>query len=270
MVFFFRRQKFQFLKQMNVFHPPLKAFVKCRGIRLRPDGDTENLPGLQVCVDRHNLYDCLPEFLESFLEFQVRSRVQYALVHTNYWLSSWVGMELRKHQLFKHVHTSHSLGAHSLEGDLPPGNLNGLELGVAQERLSIAVTGLAHAWWAFHETLEYVRERKAFGQPIGKFQNTRFLMATLKTELEIGQTYLDAQVAALDAGELTAEDAAMAKWWITELQQKVVDRCLQMHGGYGFMTEYPIAKAWTDARVQTIYGGTTEIMKEIIGRSLGL
>ena len=157
----------------------------------------------------------------------------------------------------------------NLLGNEGEGFLN-LVTNLPQERLSIAVTGLAHAWWAFHETLEYVRERKAFGQPIGKFQNTRFLMATLKTELEIGQTYLDAQVAALDAGELTAEDAAMAKWWITELQQKVVDRCLQMHGGYGFMTEYPIAKAWTDARVQTIYGGTTEIMKEIIGRSLGL
>lgn len=159
--------------------------------------------------------------------------------------------------------------AANLLGKEGEGFLN-LVTNLPQERLSIAVTGLAHSWWAFHETLEYVRERKAFGQPIGKFQNTRFLMATLKTELEIGQAYLDAQVAALDAGELTAEDAAMSKWWITELQQRVVDRCLQMHGGYGFMTEYPIAKAWTDARVQTIYGGTTEIMKEIIGRSLGL
>ena len=107
----------------------------CRTIRLDA--------GPTTFVDRHRLYDCLPEFLESFLEFQVRSRVQYALVHTNYWLSSWVGMELRKHQLFKHVHTSHSLGAHALDGDLTTENLNGLELGVVQERLAIERKSLA-------------------------------------------------------------------------------------------------------------------------------
>lgn len=107
----------------------------CRTIRLDA--------GPATFVDRHNLYDCLPQFLDSFLEFQVRSRVQYALVHTNYWLSSWVGMELRQHQLFKHVHTYHSVGAHSPEGDLAPGSINDLELGAAQERLAIERKSLA-------------------------------------------------------------------------------------------------------------------------------
>ena len=112
--------------------------------------------------------------------------------------------------------------------------------------------------------------RKAFGRPIGTFQNTRFVLAELHTETTIARTFLDQCVRQLNAGELTVVDAAKAKWWTTELQNKVVDRCLQLHGGYGYMVEYPVAKAWLDARVQTIYGGTTEIMKEIIGRSLGL
>ena len=139
-----------------------------------------------------------------------------------------------------------------------------------QERLSIAVTALAHSQWAFEETLRYVKEREAFGQPIGNFQNTRFVMATLKTELEIAQVFLDRQIEVHNKGELAGEDAAMSKWWVTELQQRVMDRCLQFHGGYGYMSEYPISRAWADARVQTIYGGTTQIMKEIVGRSLGL
>ncbi len=139
-----------------------------------------------------------------------------------------------------------------------------------QERLSIAVTGIAAARAAVQTTLEYVKERTAFGQPIGSFQNSRFRLAEMATELEIGQTFVDRCILALNAGRLTAEEAAMAKWWCTELQKRVVDGCVQLHGGYGYMTEYPIARAYADARITTIYGGTTEIMKEIIGRSLGL
>jgi alkylation response protein AidB-like acyl-CoA dehydrogenase len=139
-----------------------------------------------------------------------------------------------------------------------------------QERLSIAAAGIAAAEAALGWTLDYVRERHAFGQPIGSFQNTRFVLAECATEVRIGQAFLDRCVEALGAGQLTAEEAAMAKWWSTELQKRVVDRCVQLHGGYGYMWEYPIARAYADARVTTIYGGTTEIMKEIIGRSLGL
>jgi alkylation response protein AidB-like acyl-CoA dehydrogenase len=137
-----------------------------------------------------------------------------------------------------------------------------------QERLSIAVTAVAAARAALGWTLEYVQERTAFGQPISSFQNTRFVLAELATEVEVGQSFVDRCVLALNEGTLSAEEAAMAKWWCTELQQKVVDRCLQLHGGYGYMTEYPIARAYADARITTIYGGTTEIMKEIIGKSL--
>ncbi len=138
-----------------------------------------------------------------------------------------------------------------------------------QERLSIAVAAVAAAETVLEETIEYCRNRTAFGRSIGKFQNTRFLLAELATEVEIARHYVDKSVQALNAKELTAVDAAKAKWWTTELQNKVVDRCVQLHGGYGYMLEYPVAKAWLDSRVQTIYGGTTEIMKEIIGRSFG-
>jgi alkylation response protein AidB-like acyl-CoA dehydrogenase len=139
-----------------------------------------------------------------------------------------------------------------------------------QERLSIAASGVAAARAAFDQTLAYVTERTAFGQPVGSFQNSRFRIAEMATEIEIGQTFIDRSVVALNAGELTAEEAAMAKWWCTELQGRVVDTCVQLHGGYGYMTEYPVARAYADARITRIYGGTTEIMKEIIGRSLGL
>jgi long-chain-acyl-CoA dehydrogenase len=139
-----------------------------------------------------------------------------------------------------------------------------------QERLSIAATGAAAARAAFEQTLAYVKERRAFGQAVGAFQNTRFRMAEMATEIELGQTYIDRCVLALNAGELTAEEASMAKWWCTELQGRVVDMCVQLHGGYGYMAEYPVARAYADARVTRIYGGTTEIMKEIIGRNLGL
>ena len=139
-----------------------------------------------------------------------------------------------------------------------------------QERLSIAVTGVAAARNALDLTLEYVKERTAFGQPIGSFQNSRFKLAEMATEVEIAQTFVDRCVLALNDGVLTAEEAAMAKWWCTELQKRVADTCLQLHGGYGYMLEYPIARAYADARITTIYGGTTEIMKEIIGKSLGV
>jgi alkylation response protein AidB-like acyl-CoA dehydrogenase len=139
-----------------------------------------------------------------------------------------------------------------------------------QERLSIAVTGVAAARTALDLTLAYVKERKAFGQPIGSFQNSRFRLAEMATEIELAQTFVDRAVLGLNAGTLTAEEAAMAKWWCTELQKRVVDGCVQLHGGYGYMAEYPIARAYADARITTIYGGTTEIMKEIVGRSLGV
>ncbi|NBE94606.1 acyl-CoA dehydrogenase [Nonomuraea sp. KC401] len=138
-----------------------------------------------------------------------------------------------------------------------------------QERLSIAVAAVAAAEGVLEQTIEYCRTRQAFGRSIGSFQNTRFVLAELATETEIARHYVDKCIRALNAGELTAVDAAKAKWWTTEVQTKVIDRCLQLHGGYGYMTEYPVAKAWMDSRVQTIYGGTTEIMKEIIGRSFG-
>jgi alkylation response protein AidB-like acyl-CoA dehydrogenase len=139
-----------------------------------------------------------------------------------------------------------------------------------QERLSIAASAVAAAEAALSWTLAYVRERRAFGQPVGSFQNSRFTLAELRTELDIARAFVDRCAEELDAGSLTAEDAAMAKWWCTDLQGRAVDRCLQLHGGYGYMLEYPIARAYVDARVTRIYGGTNEIMKEIIGRSLGL
>jgi len=139
-----------------------------------------------------------------------------------------------------------------------------------QERLSIATCAVASAEFILQHTIEYCRERTAFGRPIGRFQNSRFVLAEIATEVDIARTYVDRGVELLNKGELTVEDAAMAKWWSTEMCNKVMDRCLQLYGGYGYMMEYPVAKAWQDARIQTIYGGTTEIMKEIVGRGLGL
>jgi alkylation response protein AidB-like acyl-CoA dehydrogenase len=145
-----------------------------------------------------------------------------------------------------------------------------LVMNLPQERLSIAVAALASAQISFEQTLAYVKERKAFGQAIGSFQNSRFVLAEIATEIDIAQNYVDRGVKLLNAGELTAEDASKAKWWCTELQGRVIDRCLQLHGGYGYMTEYPISRAYADARITRIYGGTTEIMKEVVGRGLGL
>lgn len=138
-----------------------------------------------------------------------------------------------------------------------------------QERLAIAVMAVAASEAALAMTVDYVRERQAFGQSIGKFQNTRFKLAELQTEVQIGRVFVDRCVEELEAGTLSTEEASMAKWWTTELQKRVMDECLQLHGGYGYMAEYPISRYYLDARVQTIYGGTTEIMKEIIARKLG-
>ncbi len=141
---------------------------------------------------------------------------------------------------------------------------------LAQERMSVAVSAVAACWRALNLTVDYCKERTAFGQPIGSFQNSRFKLAEMRTEIEIGQVFVDRCIEELMSGELTAETAAMAKWWTTDLQKRVMDQCVQLHGGYGYMLEYPIARAYLDARVQSIYAGTNEIMKEIIGRSMGL
>jgi alkylation response protein AidB-like acyl-CoA dehydrogenase len=138
-----------------------------------------------------------------------------------------------------------------------------------QERLSIAVGAMMGARVSLDMTIKYCQEREAFGRPIGKFQNTRFKLAEMETEITIGQVFVDQCISLLNQKKLSPEQASMAKYWTTDLLNKVVDQCLQLYGGYGYMLEYPISKAWMDARVQSIYGGTNEIMKEIIGRSLG-
>ncbi len=139
-----------------------------------------------------------------------------------------------------------------------------------QERLSIAVSAIAGATAAFVATLAYAKQREAFGRPIGSFQNSRFALAEMHTKITIGQQFVDRCTVLHNRGQLTIDEAAMAKWWVTDLLGEVVDACVQLHGGYGYMREYPIARAFVDARVQRIYGGTNEIMKEIIGRSLGV
>jgi alkylation response protein AidB-like acyl-CoA dehydrogenase len=139
-----------------------------------------------------------------------------------------------------------------------------------QERLSIAVMAAAAMETALESTLQYTKERKAFGKPIGSFQNSRFVLAELATEATAVRIMVDEFIRLHLDKKLTAEQAAMAKWYSTETLVRLTDRCLQLHGGYGYMREYPIARTFLDARVQTIYGGTTEIMKEIIGNSLGV
>jgi alkylation response protein AidB-like acyl-CoA dehydrogenase len=139
-----------------------------------------------------------------------------------------------------------------------------------KERLGIAVHAVASAQRAYEITRAYAGDREAFGQPIGKFQVNRHALAEMRTKIDVMRTYLDQCVVAVNAGELTAEEAAGAKWWTTETQWEILDRCLQLHGGYGYVNEYEIARLWRDARVQRLYGGTTEIMKDLIGRSMGL
>jgi long-chain-acyl-CoA dehydrogenase len=141
---------------------------------------------------------------------------------------------------------------------------------LAQERLHSAVANLAHARSALATTLLYALDRRAFGRPIGTFQANRFLLAELTTELDVSQAFVDRCVSLHCDGALSAVDAAKAKWWSAEVQNKIIDACVQLHGGYGYMTEYDVTRAWLDARVSKIWAGTNEIMKEIIGRELGL
>ena len=161
---------------------------------------------------------------------------------------------------------------------VPATNLLGAEGGgfgylmanLPQERLNIAVSAVAAAEAAYEATLRYSKNRMAFGQPIGRFQHSKFTLAEIATEAQVARVFIDRCIGLHVRGELTAVEAAMAKWWTTELHKKVVDACVQLHGGYGYMLEYPIAKAYLDTRVETIFGGTTEIMKDVIGKSLGL
>ncbi len=138
------------------------------------------------------------------------------------------------------------------------------------ERLSIAISAIAGARETWRQTVQYAKDRKAFGQPIGSFQHNRFLLAEMDTELDVSERYIDRCLQGVVDGELTAVEAAKAKWWCTETAKKVIDGCVQLHGGYGYMMEYRVARDYVDSRIQTIFGGTTEIMKEIIGRDLGL
>ncbi|MER6300487.1 acyl-CoA dehydrogenase family protein [Kitasatospora sp. NPDC001539] len=152
------------------------------------------------------------------------------------------------------------------------GELNGgfvhLMQNLAQERLTIAAAAIAGAEHLVEITTEYVKQREAFGRPLAKLQHVRFEIAELATECAITRTFVDRCITEHNRYALTPADASMAKWWATELQKRTADRCLQLHGGYGYMSEFPVARAFTDGRIQTIYGGTTEIMKEIVGRSI--
>jgi acyl-CoA dehydrogenase len=151
----------------------------------------------------------------------------------------------------------------------PPGEALGVVMSkLARERLSIAVVAVASAKAALALAVQHCRQREAFGGPLIQLQVLRHQLAEVHTEVQVAQTYVDACVRGLNEGSLTAADAAGAKYWSTELQWRVVDRCLQLFGGYGYMEEYPIARMWRDARVQRIYGGTTEVMKEIVGREV--
>lgn len=137
-----------------------------------------------------------------------------------------------------------------------------------RERLGVTAQAIATTRAIFDLTVEYCRQRKAFGQPLTAKQHIRFELAEMSTELDIAEAYVDKSVEAFNAGELSPVDAAKGKWYVSELQHRLIDRCLQLHGGYGYMLEYPVARAYVDTRAQTIYGGTTEIMKELIGREV--
>jgi alkylation response protein AidB-like acyl-CoA dehydrogenase len=165
---------------------------------------------------------------------------------------------------FDNVH----LGADDLIGELNGGFGAMLER-LSQERLHVAVTNVEHAAAQLERTLQYAGEREAFGRSIGSFQNTRFALATATTEVEVAREFVDRCVAEHVTGGLSPIDAAKAKWWSSEMQGRVIDACVQIYGGYGYMTEYDVARAWADARVTRIWGGTNEIMKEVIGRDLG-
>ncbi|KQW46069.1 acyl-CoA dehydrogenase [Nocardioides sp. Root1257] len=145
-----------------------------------------------------------------------------------------------------------------------------LMMNLGQERISIAAMAVAAIEHVLDLSLTYAKERTAFGKPIGSFQHNRFVLAEMATYAHVARVFINDCILKLNAGEVDPALASMAKWWTTELQKQVVDAGVQLHGGYGYMMEYPIAKAFTDSRIQTIYGGTTEIQKEIIGRSLGI
>jgi alkylation response protein AidB-like acyl-CoA dehydrogenase len=161
---------------------------------------------------------------------------------------------------------------------VPAANLLGEEGGgfialmqnLPRERVAIGTAALTGAEKVFEDTLEYCKQRQAFGRPIGRFQHNRFVLAEMATELAVARAFTDKAVMEHNEHRLSNEDASMVKWWDTELCNRVVDRCLQLHGGYGYMREYSVGRAFADGRVQTIFGGTTEIMKEIIGRGLGV
>ena len=161
--------------------------------------------------------------------------------------------------------------------EVPKANLLGKEgegfiylmQNLPQERISIGVQAVAAIEHVLDLCLSYAKEREAFGKPIGKFQHNRFVLAEMATEAYVARTFINDCVMKLNAGQADPALASMAKWWTTELQAKVVDAGVQLHGGYGYMTEYPISRAYTDSRISRIYGGTTEIQKEIIGRTLG-
>ncbi|MDF1603475.1 acyl-CoA dehydrogenase family protein [Nocardioides sp. YIM 152315] len=145
-----------------------------------------------------------------------------------------------------------------------------LMMNLPQERISIAAMAVAAIEQVLDLSLSYAKERQAFGKPIGSFQHNRFVLAEMATHAHVARVFINDCILKLNAGEVDPSLASMAKWWTTELQKQVVDAGVQLHGGYGYMMEYPIARAFTDSRIQTIYGGTTEIQKEIIGRSLGV
>ncbi|MCS7482828.1 acyl-CoA dehydrogenase family protein [Umezawaea endophytica] len=161
------------------------------------------------------------------------------------------------------------LSAEQVIGEVDRGFIYMMER-LPQERIGGAISNLAHAAQILIETIEYVKERKAFGQPIGSFQHNKFLLAELATKVDVTQAFLDQCTLAHTRGELTAVDAAKAKYWSADVQNEVLDACVQLHGGYGYMTEYRVARAWMDARVTKIWAGSNEIMKELIGRDLGL
>ncbi len=152
----------------------------------------------------------------------------------------------------------------------PGGGFVALMQNLPRERVTIGVTALAIAEQALADTLAYSKQRSAFGQPVGKFQHNRFTLAEMATEIAVAREFTDRAITEHCAGQLSNDEAAMVKWWDTELCNRVTDRCVQLHGGYGYMREYAVGRAWIDSRVQSIFGGTTEIMKEIIGRGLGL
>ncbi len=154
-------------------------------------------------------------------------------------------------------------------GELDQGFIHMMQ-NLPQERLGCAISNLAHARQILEETLQYAKDRKAFGQGVGSFQHNKFLLAELVTQADVTQAYVDQCVIAHAAGELTPIDAAKAKWWTSQVQNEILDHCVQLHGGYGFMNEYRVARAWRDARVSKIWAGSNEIMKELIGRDLGL